>query len=93
MIIRPHVLSTPADGQRLSKIALDRLAPESMEKLHETGFLPDLFPPAAPHPEEIPSQTTLGQGKPNAATNQKTEEATRELKQTPRRPLRRLLSR
>ncbi len=40
IIIRPYVMSTPADSEHLTKDVLDRLAPSTMEKLVSTGFLP-----------------------------------------------------
>jgi general secretion pathway protein D len=47
MMIRPYVLTTPADGERISRDMLDRLAPGSVEKLVDEGFLPAL-PPVPP---------------------------------------------
>ena len=42
VIIRPHVMSTPADGQRISREVLSQLAPQSMERLVEEGWFPDM---------------------------------------------------
>lgn len=58
IIIRPYVMSTPADGERISKNLLHRLAPQSMERLVEEGFLSSL-PPAAvpPRPKIIHAAT------------------------------------
>ncbi len=40
IILRPYVMSTPRDSERISHDLLDRLAPESVIKLEEEGFLP-----------------------------------------------------
>ncbi len=59
VIIRPHILTTPADGEKVSIDMLKQLAPNSLERLREDGFLTDLplFPtcttpqkPAPPPP-------------------------------------------
>jgi general secretion pathway protein D len=60
IILRPYVMSTPADSERLTREVLDRLAPASMERLADEGFLP---PVAKPHPaselkQTIPSKKT-----------------------------------
>ncbi len=49
IVIKPHVMSTPADGQRLSEEVLRQLAPASVDRLSEEGFLPggSLFPTGA----------------------------------------------
>ena len=44
IIIRPHVMSTPADSERLSKNLLQRVAPSAVERLGEAGFFPDNVP-------------------------------------------------
>ena len=56
IVIKPHVLSTPADGERISENVLRQLAPSSVERLEESGLLTgaELFPddsrPAAKAP-------------------------------------------
>jgi general secretion pathway protein D len=45
IIIRPYVMSTPADGERISRDMLDRLAPDAVERMVDEGFLPNLPPP------------------------------------------------
>jgi hypothetical protein len=71
VIIRPYVMTTPEDGQRISRDVLQRLAPESAQRLVEEGFLPSLLPPPpaspvaspnpalspAPAPAELPQPT------------------------------------
>ena len=44
IIIRPHVMSTPSDSERLSKDLLQRIAPAAVERLNEAGFFPDNVP-------------------------------------------------
>jgi general secretion pathway protein D len=39
VIIRPYVMSTPADGERISKDLLRQLAPNAVERLAEKGLL------------------------------------------------------
>ncbi len=41
IMIRPYVMSTPSDGERISRDMLDRLAPKAVEQLVEEGFLPE----------------------------------------------------
>lgn len=53
IIIRPYVMSTPADSERISRAVLDRLAPASVEKLVEEGFFPEL--PLIPAPAPAPA--------------------------------------
>jgi general secretion pathway protein D len=45
VIIRPYVMTTPEDGERISRDVLERLAPESAQRMVEEGFLPTLLPP------------------------------------------------
>ncbi len=40
VIIRPHVMSTPADGEKISTDLLKQLAPASVDRLVDDGFLP-----------------------------------------------------
>ncbi len=47
VLIRPYVLTTPADGERISRDMLDRLAPASIKRLVGGGFLPSMTPPPA----------------------------------------------
>lgn len=47
IILRPYVMSTAADSERITRDMLDRLAPTSVEMLVDEGFLPAL-PPVAP---------------------------------------------
>lgn len=67
VIIRPYVLSTPADGERISRDLLDRLAPKSVDRLVGEGFLPALLPPPPPEPESRPP--------PSAAASKKLQPA------------------
>jgi len=46
VIIRPHILSTPADGQKISEDLLKDLSDPARQRLQETGFFPALFPAA-----------------------------------------------
>lgn len=48
IIIRPHVMTTPADSERLTQNVLSNLAPMALERLVDDGFLPEL--PAVPAP-------------------------------------------
>ena len=57
IILRPYVLSTPTDSERLSRDVLDRIAPESVEKLVEEGFLPELA--LIPEPVPVIRKTTV----------------------------------
>lgn len=41
VMIRPHVLSTPADGERISRDMLRQLAPGAVQKLLDEGILPE----------------------------------------------------
>ncbi len=61
VIIKPHVMSTPADGQRISEEVLLRLAPESADLLTGEGLLSGaaLFPDRA---EEPPPPARAGSG-------------------------------
>ena len=52
VVLRPHVLNTPADSERLTRDVLGKLAPASMERLAEKGLLPALD--AIPPPESRP---------------------------------------
>jgi general secretion pathway protein D len=63
VILRPYVMSTPADGGRVSRDMLERLAPESVDRLLDEGFLPALPPPPAPRPAFRPA--------PSAAASRK----------------------
>lgn len=45
IMIRPYVMSTPSDSERISKDLLQRLAPKALERLSEEGFLPALPAP------------------------------------------------
>lgn len=65
IMIRPYVMSTPADGERVSRDLLDRLAPTSVERLVDEGFLPDLPPPPVPKVVKRPP--------PSAAATKKIE--------------------
>ncbi|MFZ4766160.1 MAG: type II secretion system protein GspD, partial [Roseimicrobium sp.] len=59
IMIRPYVMSTPADGERLSRDMLERIAPEAWNRLLEEGFLPPsaLLPPLeSAAPATAPSQ-------------------------------------
>ena len=60
IIIRPHVMSTPAEGERLSKNLLDRVAPAAVERLNEAGFFPD----NVPIPPEISAKDSVLQDEP-----------------------------
>lgn len=42
IIIRPYVMSTPADSERLSQEVLQQLAPNAVDRLVDEGFLPEL---------------------------------------------------
>ena len=55
IIIRPHVMSTPADGERLSKNLLQRVAPGAVDRLNEAGFFPD----NVPIPPEISAKDSM----------------------------------
>lgn len=57
IMIRPYVMSTPADGERLSRDMLDRLAPNSVERLVDEGFLPALPPPIPAKQQPRPPRT------------------------------------
>ncbi|MHA3771330.1 type II secretion system protein GspD [Verrucomicrobiota bacterium sgz303538] len=48
IILRPHVMSTPADGERISREVLEGLAPMSVQRLVEEGILPEM--PLIPQP-------------------------------------------
>jgi general secretion pathway protein D len=47
IVLRPYVMSTATDSERITRDMLDRLAPSSVEKLVDEGFLPEL-PPVPP---------------------------------------------
>jgi general secretion pathway protein D len=53
VIIRPYVMTTPEDGERVSRDVLQRLAPESAQRLVEEGFVPTLLPAPAPPPAQM----------------------------------------
>ena len=55
IMIRPYVMSTPADGERISRDMLDRLAPPAVERLVDEGFLPELPPPLPAKPVKRPA--------------------------------------
>lgn len=59
IVIKPHVLSTPADGERISEAVLQQLAPASVEQLAESGLLPgaSLFPDDPPPADKAPAPT------------------------------------
>lgn len=42
IVIRPHVMTTPADSERLTTDVLKQLAPTSLERLVDDGFLPEM---------------------------------------------------
>jgi general secretion pathway protein D len=56
IIIRPHIMSTPADSERLTKDMLQQLAPAALERLVDDGFLPEmpLIPNARPVKKAVP---------------------------------------
>jgi type II secretory pathway component GspD/PulD (secretin) len=58
IMIRPYVMSTPADGERISRDMLDRIAPESIERLVDEGFLPELPPPLPARRATRPAPTS-----------------------------------
>ncbi|RYD82175.1 MAG: hypothetical protein EOP84_09820 [Verrucomicrobiaceae bacterium] len=41
IMVRPYVMTTPADSEVLSQDVLERLAPVSVDRLVEEGFLPE----------------------------------------------------
>jgi type II secretory pathway component GspD/PulD (secretin) len=53
VIIRPYVMTTPEDGERVSRDVLQRLAPESAQRLVEEGFVPTLLPAPPPPPAQM----------------------------------------
>jgi len=53
VIIRPHVLTTPADGEKVTVDLLKQLAPNSLQRLKEDGFLPE-DAPIVPVPKATP---------------------------------------
>lgn len=59
--IRPHILSTPEDGQRISEALLKNLAPASYTRLVEDGYLPlpagGMQPPAMLVPPLDPTES------------------------------------
>jgi general secretion pathway protein D len=55
IIIRPHVMSTPADSENISKDLLQRIAPAAVERLNEAGFFPD----NVPIPPEISAKDSI----------------------------------
>jgi general secretion pathway protein D len=65
IMIRPHVLSTPADGERISREMLGQLAPGAVQKLLDEGILPegpdlrDLPLPQDPIGEILPGSRPL----------------------------------
>lgn len=67
VILRPYVLNTAADGERISRDLVDRLAPVSVEKLVDEGFLPDLPPPPKAKPVRRPAPSAAA-SKRGAAT-------------------------
>lgn len=63
IMIRPYVMSTPADGERISRDMLDRLAPTAVERLVDEGFLPELPPPPPAKPMKRPLPTSAASKK------------------------------
>lgn len=57
VIIRPHILSTPADGEKISKNLLQDLSTPARQRLQEAGYLSPtpLLPPlgTAPRAEQV----------------------------------------
>jgi general secretion pathway protein D len=53
VIIRPYVMTTPEDGERVSRDVLQRLAPQSAQRLVEEGFVPTLLPAPPPPPAQM----------------------------------------
>ncbi|HSJ03681.1 MAG: type II secretion system protein GspD [Verrucomicrobium sp.] len=74
MIIRPHIISTPADGERITKDLLEQLAPAAMDRLVEDGFLGSPLIPSAkaveseisPLPPAIHEEPRLPQKNPSS---------------------------
>lgn len=67
VVLRPYVMSTASDSERISRDLLDRLAPVSVEKLVDEGFLPDLPPPPKAKPVRRPAPSAAA-SKRGAAT-------------------------
>lgn len=60
IIIRPHVMSTPADSERIGKNVLDRIAPAAVERLNDAEFFPD----NVPIPPEISAKQSISPTEP-----------------------------
>lgn len=56
VIVRPHILSTPADGQKLSEGLLRDLSGQARQRLEEGGFL---APQAVPVADDASAKSTL----------------------------------
>ncbi|MCE9610879.1 MAG: hypothetical protein K8R23_11855 [Chthoniobacter sp.] len=57
IIIRPHIMSTPADSERLTKDMLQQLAPAALERLVDDGFLPEM--PLIPNARSVKKAVPL----------------------------------
>ena len=67
IIIRPHVMSTPADSERIGKNVLDRIAPAAVDRLNEAGFFPD----SLPIPAEVSAKESQLLDEPTTAPRKK----------------------
>lgn len=52
VLVRPHVMSTPSDGQKISEDLLQDLSDEAKARLSQGGFLPGIKPSSSATPEQ-----------------------------------------
>lgn len=70
IIIRPHILSTPADGEKISQDLLHDLSDTARQRLQEAGYLksnPLLPPPSTQTPVVVPRAEPAKAASPPAA--------------------------